>query len=212
MGRGVAADDGSSANCFFDNVYIDGYFTRACLYNNAGEQFIAVNNWYTNRYNNADAYVLIMDGRNYENITSAFFTVTITPGTAQPFTQNTFDHCTFRKGGVGANTGSPILYMGEGGQHRFKECYAVSLDAPIIVTENSLGVQDWHLDIHCEASGCTHFLMIDNVNPSSQISFPGLFMKDHGSFCDTAMIDTTGATRTVVIAEPVKFKAEWSTN
>ena len=202
QGRATAADDGSTANGLFEGLYIDGYFDRAPLYNFAGEQMTHLNCWYTNRKNTSTSYGLIMDGSNEEDISSEFTTVNLAVGTSQPFSQQLFLGCTFRKGGVSSPiTGSPILYMG-GSQsgHKYSRCYAVSTDAPIIDSYKWFGCANMELDIHVETTGTTMFMSLDNVNlPSDVIRLPNLILRDAAAFLNTCVIDGKGTTRDIFI-------------
>lgn len=194
---GVQSGMISSANCgdsCMNNINIDGYFTKACYYSYSDETTTYHKPRWYNKSVAAGSYVLILDGGNYQDITSAFVTQTNAVGTARSFNESLFTQPDFRK----ENGGRCIKMMGRTLRRpHFLNGYAVSVDDALIELNNVLTLADPVFDIHCETSGCTKYLLIDNVNPASDVTIYGMKLKDHAPQANTCMIDVTGSTRTV---------------
>lgn len=194
---GVQSGMISSANCgdsCLNNINIDGYFTKACYYTYSDETTTYHKPRWYNKSTVSGSYVLIMDGGNYQDITSVFVTQTNSVGTARSFNESLFLQPDFRK----ENGGRCIKMMGRTLRRpHFLNGYAVSADDALIEMNNVLTMADPVFDIHCETSGCTKYLLIDNVNPASDITIYGLQIKDHAPQASVCMIDVTGSTRGV---------------
>lgn len=178
-----------------DNVTIAGSFSGACLYN-LGSETSHFN--HCKLYNNlaiAGAYCLIMDGANNFSAASDYVTVTATPGTAASFNENIFVGCDFRR----QTTGKAIVYSGSPARHQFYGCYGVSVDDWVIYFFKLSAINQMTLDLHAETTGSLGYLLIDNVNPSGVVILQGLRIRDHNPQGSVAVIDTTGATRQVLI-------------
>jgi hypothetical protein len=144
----------------------------------------------------AGSYVMIEDSNNHQDITSAFVTQSNPVGTARSFNEAKFISCIFNK----SHGGKSIRLMGDSmARHYFDNCYAISVDDVAVEIFKSTGISDLWLDIHVETTGCTKFLTIDNENPASTLNIHGLRIRDHQPFPNTALIDLTGTTRTVLM-------------
>lgn len=188
-GRIGAANAGKVS---MDNVSIDGHFTVAAYYNLAGEVDVHKKCQFTNR--RTGGVVLIEDGGNFQNITSAFVTQTCPVGVEQSFNEQLWLSCEFRN----LANGVVIAIKGNQERHNFVNCYARTDGNVICTTDRSDRVRDLWMDIHIEASTVTKLLVVDNVNPAANIVFSGFKYVDHQPFATSCLIDTTGTTRTVL--------------
>lgn len=71
IGRALNGLSGAQSNAFH-NVFVDGTFTLASIYNRASESTLYDNVFATNRLNSSNAYAAILDGDAYWQITSQF--------------------------------------------------------------------------------------------------------------------------------------------
>lgn len=192
MGRISSAAVGE-AN--LENVHIDGDFTNACLYDFASETTQFRHTRFYNNYNSATAYCMIADARNEQDITSAFVTQTVAQGTAQSYNERLYLGCDFRK----TQTGPLIRIIGNINRHKFINCYGAGVGGAAIEIYKSTHIRQLDLDIHLEQTGLDYSLLIDTTDASSTVVIRGLRFQDHNPHADTALINTTGNTRSLVI-------------
>jgi hypothetical protein len=192
MGR-ISSSAVGEAN--LENIHIEGHFTNACLYDLASETTQFRHTRFYNDYNSATAYCLIADARNEQNIASAFVTQTISQGSAQSFNERLYLGCDFRK----AQTGPLIRLIGNFNRHKFINCYGAGVGGAAIEIYKSTHIRQLDLDIHLETTGLDYSLLIDTTDAGSNVVIRGLRLQDHNPHADTAVINTTGNTRTLVI-------------
>lgn len=191
----VTAVGAHTGEMSIDDLRIDGYFSIACIYNFSAETIKWGHPQLFNRASDAGSYCLILDGANWQNITSEFVTQTITQGTQQSNIHHVFDVADIRK----LTSGSPILIMGNVSQLAFRNSYCVSLDDYIIKTFKSQTMRNLRFDLHAEAVGALGLLLVDTVNPASAVVIYGLMIADHTAHYSSSIINTTGSTRQLII-------------
>jgi hypothetical protein len=191
----AAYNSGSMGDGIFRDVTIERYFSVAGYYNFGGETMLYDKFFVFNRSTAADSYCIILDSGNYQDITSEFVTQTLGVGVERSFNEQLFIQADIRK----ENGGKAIHLRGSSvARVHFINSYGVSVDDAIVYVSDSTAINQLTLDMHFETTGATEALLIDNVNPSSNIFMRSLVMRDHNPFVNSALIDVTGATRTVV--------------
>lgn len=189
------ASNANAGKVGFDNVVVDGYFTRAAYYNLAGEVDVYLKCRFTNRRADPATYTMIEDGGNYENITSEFIAQTNPVGVEISFNEQLHLSSEFRHFGNGV----PILILGNQERHNYVNCYArTDGGSHIVETRYGNRIRDLWMDMHAEASTVGRYLVVDNVNPTGAVTFSGLKIVDHQPFVTDCLIDFTGATQNVL--------------
>ena len=151
-----------------------------------------------NDYNDADATCLILDSANFENITSAFVTVTNTPGVHQSFNQSAFYTCDFRKNVIGP----AMIVRGNVHQLKFYDGYMAAYQGVCIKTDRSYYCSDWLLDVHFEtdqAPGLEYCVEFDTTTVGQAAVFRGFHLRDLSPHCKTAIFKTTGVGYNLVL-------------
>ncbi len=191
MGR---VTTGSMGEFTFIDLRMDGFFTKACYYNYAGEICSFLHPQLFNRDTTAGAYGYILDAMNQQNITSAFITQTNPQGTAQSCNENTF-----MDGDIRCEVGGiPCMRLiGNFSQFRYQG-YVASSAGTAIEIYKSTAIKNFELDIHIETTGLNKCITFDTVDASSNVVVTSFKFRDHAPVAATAILDTTGTTRTIV--------------
>jgi hypothetical protein len=185
----------SAGDGTMDAVACHGYYTKACLYVHSCETMQYRHLRLYNQSTAAGAYCLVMDAINYYNVPTYQTQQAPVDTLTFSFNENYFLGCDFRRG----TTGSCIQLVGNMARHSYVSCYAASFDSHILETFRAGAITDLTFDTHAEVGpGLLTMIMIDNVNPASNLGFFGWKIRDESPQCSVALIDTTGSTRTVL--------------
>lgn len=167
----------------FERVRIQGYYTKACLYNLASEQCVF---WHCLLFNDYDgtpatAYCMINDSYNSFGVTSDYATelASLAVDTNNSFNANQYYGCSFyRRSFDGNDTVTIPIYMDQNCQmHHYQSCYAVAgRTAAVKIAYRDSATGGWdtlnglHLDIHIEKYGS-----------ASDLSYAIQFVSDSGT-------------------------------
>jgi len=128
-----------------DFVFMDGYFTNACIQNNGAEVGVSRGLWLRNRQ--AAGYALILDVNNSIAPVSDYQTV----GAGTSLLLSKFVSSEFY---AYESAGQSPIYIGGAKQTSFDRCYAVTNAGAIVTLEAvATAVHLLDLDLHAEKSG-----------------------------------------------------------
>jgi hypothetical protein len=158
---GTTNDTQGQSNITFNNVEVDGYFTRADVQNSGSELFTETNLIAVNRYTSGtpgSSFVLIEDGVHHWALNSLYVTDTRTPDVYFSFTGQEFTQGSLFSVGDGS-----AIWESSGRFHHFNGTYLQVLQpVPSIVLFFVGGVAgtqmtDYRFNIHSENAPSTIF-------------------------------------------------------
>ena len=173
------------------DVTIAGAFSKASFYNHGSETSQRNNCKIYNNSAVSTAYCVIMDGSNSWNAQSDFVTVTSTPDVPVSFNENTVIGEDIRR----QTGGRAIAYSGTPSRHQWKGCYAVSVNDWAFYFYKVPTINQIELDVHIETTGALGFVLIDNTNPASALTWKGFRLRDHNMQGSVAVLQCESATR-----------------
>lgn len=194
MGKLVAANPAGNGNLV--NVHFDGKFSVSSFYNFAAEGMKYDHCKFWNNDGAGTAYCVMLDCQNDQNITSAFGTQTIAVGSAQSFNEQLFESADIRQ----FVSGKAVKLIGSNLRRtHFLNSYCVTVNDSAFHLYKASEVRQLVLDVHCETTGVTNNLLVDNTNPAGSVAIMGLVMRDHAPVASNALIETTGGSRNIIV-------------
>jgi hypothetical protein len=192
----------SAGEYLFDNVVVDGYFTKTAYHNYSSEvnTHIACRFW--NRY--GGAYAVILDGHGTHPVVSDYVT---------PITQSlsALEHM-FVQADIRQLTSGVPIFIGRSDHIQFINSYGVSVDD--VIVELLIGTFDpaqLTFDMHSEVTpGMTGYMRIKATDASVKIN--GLTYKENHLHSETKLFEIDSSVTAIEINDlHVSVSAWWDT-
>lgn len=193
----------SAGEHVFDNVVIDGYFTKTSYHNYSSEvnTHIACRFW--NRY--AGGYAIILDGRGTHPVVSDY----VTPITAS---LSALEHL-FLQADVRQLTSGPAMFIGQSDHIQFLNSFGVSLDDVLVevLIGSTFHPAQWTFDMHGEVTpGMTGFMRIEAS--SANVKINGLTYKENHLHSETKLFEIAASVTNLEINDlNMHVSAWWNT-
>lgn len=166
------------------NFHMDGYFSRCCVYNYAGEINYYEKCRWTNRSSSTNSFVLIEDSKNNEDIQSNFVPVTAPVGTDRSFNEQIYDSLELRH----LDEQPCYLVRGNGSKRKFVTCYFRTDNTHAMEFIETDFLSYYELDVHVETETVTDYMLIKNETATGTIDINGLEIVEQLLFTTNSVI------------------------